>query len=345
MHHRHRAATVLLSALLLAALDASAVGWDDYELGEFYRLSQVQAPAVHRAASAVVTFQGATGFVISPDGWILTNHHVYQSFGPSGTVVLERRPGGANRRLKVRFVMADEARDVALYKTGAKGLPYLPVRHSAPRVGEPVFIIGHPHSRPQRVSFGTVLAKGVDIAGKRSVEYSAQTWWGSSGSPVIDKRGRAIAIHWGWDAEGVSNGRLTGIPLARITRVIPRIGRVVTDRFPPSRRATARSCADGSNYEIKTRLVRSAVATNRAGRSLDKVTVHLASRRPECLAAIGSVRYRLHPTFQPPTIRGRAAESGFGVSLRAWGAFKTTAELSFPGARRPVEVQGWVRWQ
>ena len=312
----------------------------DYRLGEFYDPSEVTEPVVSRAARAVVSFQGATGFEISPDGYILTNHHVYDSFGRSGTVKLARTRSGHSGRLKVRLILADEAHDVALYKADTvpeKGLPWLPLRLSPARLGETVFVVGHPSAKPQKVSLGTVLARDIVISGRPSVEYSAQTWWGSSGSPVLDTAGRVLAIHWGWDADGLSNGRLTGVPFHVIHRALPRI----TAHAGRAKPQLAR-CERPGTWSLVTEAVDYAVGRSRdGGRSLDQLVVKVSA--PEsCMRALSGVTYHLHPSFQRPTVEG-ARSAGFPILLGAWGFFKARAELMLKDRSEPLQVAGWVR--
>jgi len=326
---------------------ASAVGWSDYELGTFYRMSDVEEPVVARAAPAVVYFSGATGFIVSPEGHILTNHHVYESFGNAGTVRRHRVDGSRGRRLRVKLVTQNRKFDVALYKAvvpAGTALPWLPMRTSPPRVGEDVFVLGHPDSKPLRASFGRVLAKDIVIGGRPSVEYSAQTWWGSSGSPVIDRQGRVFAIHWGWDSDGLSNGRLTGVPFHLITRALPAIA-AVANGSPPNVAARApvpAACRLPSAWGITTALIERDASTNARGRSLDDIEVRLAPRRPECLRHVSNVTYTLHPTFNDPVVRGDRSGRGFPIRLGAWGYFEAKAEIEVAGA--PVEVSGMVRW-
>jgi hypothetical protein len=210
----------------LVAPDASAVSWNDYRLGDFYDISQATDPAVRAAGHAVVFFGNATGFLISPEGHVLTNYHVYQSFGNSGTVYVEWTSQGYVRTLHLQLVVARADYDMALYKAQVTGAPYLKIDTSAPYAGEDVFIVGHPNSRSQEVSYGKVLATGHTISGRPSIEYSAQTWWGSSGSPICNRAGNVIALHWGWDEYGTSTGRLAGIPFNLMARGVSQIGQI-----------------------------------------------------------------------------------------------------------------------
>src|SRR5262249_52817386 len=159
---------------------------------------------------------------------VLTNHHVYETFGNGGTVYVEWHGGNSYARtLQLTLVAKSQSYDVALYKANVVNMPYLKIDARAARVGEDLFIVGHPNPNALEVSFGKCLATGLNIAGRPSIEYSTQTWWGSSGSPVCDRAGNALAIHWGWDADHVSNGRLTGVPFNLIVRNVPQIAAVL----------------------------------------------------------------------------------------------------------------------
>lgn len=240
--------TALVMGGAAAAPEALAVSWNNYVLGEFYDISQATDPEVRAAGRAVVFFGNATGFVISPEGHILTNYHVYDSFGDVGTVYLEYTSQGYTRALRVQAVVARRDADMAIYKATVTNLPYLKIDTASPRVGMDCFIVGHPNSRSQEVSYGKVLATGHVLPGGPtvpSVEYSAQTWWGSSGSPIINRAGNVFALHWGWDANGVSTGRLAGVPFDQMARVVPEFAAIAA-RYGVGAGATAGTTGGGS---------------------------------------------------------------------------------------------------
>ena len=320
----------LVAAFGLSALGsfAAADDWSDYKLGEFYPLDKVSDRTVINAADAVVYTGNATGFIISPDGYILTNHHVYLSIGDTATV--RRRWSGRfyAEKLKIKLVLKSKKYDVALYKAeGATNLPYIPLRTDS-KVGEGVFILGHPKGKSLRASFGKILAKKLVIAGRPSIEYSAQTWWGSSGSPILDRKGRAVAIHWGWDSKGISNGRLTGVPFELIVKAIPKIGEVAGKK-----RVAA---AVKAKFEVRTTLIA-------RGESRDTIKVAIAADKPAALRKIKSVTYHLHPSFHKPVVKGNAHKLGSPLRLRCYGFFKVKAVIEFDDGKTEI-VEGMVRW-
>lgn len=346
----------LFCLLLLAVVPraASSVGWDTFELGRFYRVADVTDPVVQRAARAIVSFGHGTGFVISPDGFILTNHHISRAFGKTGHVTLDTRAGGQRLSLPVRLVSTVEALDLALYKTEVADLPWLRIRTGRPDLDEPVFVLGHPMQRETSVSFGTVRARDVVVGGIESVEYSALSLSGSSGSPVLDRTGAVVAIHWGWDAHGDSNGLLTGVAMHTAVSAVSELAHLAL----PRRRVLPTICLSPEIYRINTRLLPATSRRPATGFPLDYVAVTIGTDYPECLDAIGLVRYELPTTarpvfpikpaldFQPHVVEGRNPAHHFGVALPALAFSKTRAQVFFAkGDFGPIEIEGTVTWR
>jgi hypothetical protein len=312
---------LILTLGVLSAPDALAGSFGDHRLGEFYPIEHVQEAAAHRVSDAVVYFGGSTGFIVDARGYVLTNDHVREVFGRSGTVRRAYTEAGSAESLRVELVFSDSRHDVALYriKSDGRAFPTIEIDARRPSIGEPVFVVGHPHSRSQQVSFGTVLADGLEISGRPSLEYSAQTWWGSSGSPVLDADGRAIAIHWGWDEHGVSNGRLTGVPfhqLAKLEPLRPYLGGTPSSAAPS--RSTQR-CDDPEAWSLRTELVARDRTRNASGRGLDQLRVHAVGPQ-DC--AVDGVAFQLHPSFSEPW---QWSEGRRPLRLRAWGRFDAGA--------------------
>lgn len=326
---------------------AHAVGWDDYVLGDFYAAQEADEQVMTDAAEAVVYFGNATGFLISASGYILTNHHVYRSFGDEGRVWRRwRGKGRFGEALEVEVVRAVRAYDMALYrvKGGDKmDLPFLKLRPEGAVVGEPVFLIGHPSSKPQQISFGKVLATDLMIKEVPSVEYSAQTWWGSSGSPVMDAKGQVVALHWGWDSEGQSNGRLTGVPIPLILADVEEV-RKAAGAVDLPKSAKVDRCDDAALYALDVGALSLNVDTSPDGSlTFDRVQVRLTGEDPACLIQIKKVVYHLHPTFKNPDIQGDSAHAGHPITLKTWGFFDATATVT-TGSGAALTVPGRVEW-
>ncbi len=135
-----------------------------------------------------------SGFIISPDGYILTNNHVVDG-AEKITVRLEDK-----REFQARVVGADPQTDVAMLKIEGKNLPVLPLGDSdALEVGEWVIAIGSPFELSQSVTVGVVSAKGRNRMGITDYENFIQTDAainpGNSGGPLLNIRGEAVGIN------------------------------------------------------------------------------------------------------------------------------------------------------
>ena len=135
-----------------------------------------------------------SGFIISADGYVLTNNHVVDG-ADNITVRLDDE-----REFKAKVVGADPQTDVALLKIEGKNLPVLPLGDSdALEVGEWVIAIGSPFQLNQTVTVGVVSAKGRNRMGITDYENFIQTDAainpGNSGGPLLNIRGEAIGMN------------------------------------------------------------------------------------------------------------------------------------------------------
>ncbi len=322
---RTRLFLVLALALFAALVPISralAVSWSNYQLGQYYAVEDATDPVIQTAANAVVWFGNATGFVISPDGYILTNYHVYAGWGSAGYVQLEVNRSGYRQRLYIQLVTASAAYDMALYKaSGASNLPYIPIKTTAVSPGTDVFIVGHPNGWTQSVTFGRILANNLYIEGRPSVEYSAQTWWGSSGSPVVDRQGRVVALHWGWDSQGTSNGRLTGVPMDQMARAIPLVGQIAGYYTGGS----SGSSSGSSSATAPRTTTTTTTSTSGSGSSATITSLPLGSSKTGSLSGTGVVAYyRTDVTSRGNLTVGLSGPSSssvdFDLSVWKWDA-------------------------
>ncbi|MFP7754118.1 DegQ family serine endoprotease [Thermodesulfobacteriota bacterium B35] len=135
-----------------------------------------------------------SGFIISPDGYILTNNHVVEK-ADKITVRLNDK-----REFTARVIGTDPQSDVALIKIDGNNLPVLPLGDSDKiEVGEWVIAIGSPFELNQTVTVGVVSAKGRNRMGINDYENFIQTDAainpGNSGGPLLNIYGQAIGIN------------------------------------------------------------------------------------------------------------------------------------------------------
>ncbi len=134
-----------------------------------------------------------SGFIISKDGYILTNHHVVAN---ASEIVVKLKD---RRELVAKLVGSDESSDVALLKLEAKDLPVVEI--GAPdqlQVGEWVLAIGTPFGFEQSVTAGIVSAKGRSLPDGNYVPYiqtDVAINPGNSGGPLFNMQGKVVGIN------------------------------------------------------------------------------------------------------------------------------------------------------
>jgi serine protease Do len=137
-----------------------------------------------------------SGFVIAPDGYVVTNVHVVREAGEAGEIVVKLSDQSEH---PARLVGSDPRTDIALLKIEARELPTIPFGDSDRlEVGEPVMAIGNPFGLEQTVTTGIVSAKERFIgAGPYDdfIQTDASINPGNSGGPLIDARGSLVGIN------------------------------------------------------------------------------------------------------------------------------------------------------
>jgi serine protease Do len=139
--------------------------------------------------------QGAgSGFIISQDGLILTNHHVV---GDADRVMVKLSDG---REYTAKTIGTDPPSDVAVIKIEAQGLPVLALGDSdAMEVGDWAIAAGSPLGLTQTITVGVISAKGRSHLGITDFEDFMQTDAainpGNSGGPLLNLQGEAIGVN------------------------------------------------------------------------------------------------------------------------------------------------------
>src|SRR5579863_7289817 len=137
-----------------------------------------------------------SGFIISPDGRIVTNHHVV-SGGEQLTVTLANK-----KQYKATLLGTDRRNDLALIKIDASNLPVLKMGDSDPlQVGQKVLAIGNPFGLEGTLTTGVVSSLGRSLQDEngRTLEGMIQTDaainFGNSGGPLLDSHGNVMHQH------------------------------------------------------------------------------------------------------------------------------------------------------
>ena len=133
-----------------------------------------------------------SGFIISADGFLLTNHHVVEGADEIYVTLTDKR------ELKGKLIGSDRRTDVALVKIeGGSNLPALKIGDpSRLRVGEWVVAIGSPFGLDNTVTAGIVSAKGRDTGDYLPfIQTDVAVNPGNSGGPLLNMRGEVIGIN------------------------------------------------------------------------------------------------------------------------------------------------------
>lgn len=154
-----------------------------------------------------------TGFLVDPEGYILTNQHLAK-----GSSRIRVRFADRSER-PARLVGADESTDIALIKVEGGGFPVVPLGDSDRlRVGDWVCAIGNPYSFDHTVTAGVVSSKGRKIFNASFDAYiqtDAAINPGNSGGPLLNAAGEAIGVSTAVSTEGQGIGFAVPINLAR----------------------------------------------------------------------------------------------------------------------------------
>jgi len=141
-----------------------------------------------------------SGFIISPDGYVVTNNHVIAAGAKGATVESIKVILIDRKEYTAKLIGRDPASDLALLKVDATNLPYVKFGDSAKaRVGDWVVAIGNPFGLGSTVTAGIVSAlhrvTGQGGAYDRFIQTDASINQGNSGGPMFDLNGNVIGIN------------------------------------------------------------------------------------------------------------------------------------------------------
>ncbi|WP_437341726.1 DegQ family serine endoprotease [Cupriavidus basilensis] len=217
-------------------------GTEDDEMAEFFRrffgVPMPGAPTPPGAPRRGQPPQGeeqsrgvGSGFVISQDGYVMTNAHVVADAETIYVTLPDKR------EFKAKLIGSDKRTDVALLKVDATGLPKLTLGDSDKvRAGEWVLAIGSPFGLDNTVTAGIVSAKGRDTGDYLPfIQTDVAVNPGNSGGPLINLRGEVIGINSQiYSRSGGYMGISFAIPIdeaMRVTEQLKATGKVTRGRI------------------------------------------------------------------------------------------------------------------
>ncbi|HTH72835.1 MAG TPA: DegQ family serine endoprotease [Trinickia sp.] len=172
-----------------------------------------------------------SGFILSSDGYVMTNAHVVDDADTIYVTLTDKR------EFKAKLIGVDERTDVAIVKINASDLPTVTIGDSNKvRVGEWVVAIGSPFGLDNTVTAGIVSAKGRDTGDYLPfIQTDVAVNPGNSGGPLIDMQGQVIGINSQiYSRTGGFMGISFAIPIDEAMRVAEQLkttGKVVRGRI------------------------------------------------------------------------------------------------------------------
>jgi len=155
---------------------------------EFFRRFQIPMPQGDGIRKGV-----GSGFIVSPDGYILTNAHVVDDASEVTVKLTDER------EFKAKVIGVDRRTDVALVKIDAKDLPVVRIGEaSKSKVGEWVAAIGSPFGLENTVTAGIISAKSRSLPDENYVPFiqtDVAINPGNSGGPLFNMAGEVIGIN------------------------------------------------------------------------------------------------------------------------------------------------------
>jgi serine protease Do len=264
-----------------------------------------------------------TGFVIDPEGLILTNHHVVDG----ADRIMVRLTDGRN--LHAMRIGSDPDTDVALIKVeSTRPLAYAALGDSdALRVGEWVVAIGNPLAYEHTVTVGVVSFIGrklFDSSLDRYIQTDAAINFGNSGGPLINARGEVIGINAAISSRAANIG--FAVPINQARAILPQlrekghvsrgyIGVSLRDVDPDLQRSLGLTTSDGALVQDVTSGSPGARAGIRAydlivavdGKPVsgnDQLIEMIATRQPGTVASLQILREN-HPINIPVKLAER----------------------------------------
>jgi len=212
--------------------------------------AEAEKGAPQRPRGPLRPFGLGSGFIISPDGHIVTNAHVVENSDEINVRLSDRR------EFKAKVVGRDERSDVAVIKIDATGLPTVKIGDiSKLRVGEWVIAIGSPFGFANTVTAGIVSAKSREnLSGDPNldavpfIQTDVAVNPGNSGGPLLNMRGEVVGINSQiFSRTGSFAGISFAIPIDYANNIVDQLmktGKVVRGRIGVGIQNVTRELAD-----------------------------------------------------------------------------------------------------
>ena len=310
---------------------ASGAGNSDEEMQELFRRffgvpmpnaprQTPRAPNRPQAPEEAQPRGVGSGFILSADGFIMTNAHVVEGADEVMVTLTDKR------EFKARIVGADKRTDVAVVKIQATGLPAVKVGDvSRLKVGEWVMAIGSPFGLENTVTAGIVSAKQRDTGEYLPfIQTDVAINPGNSGGPLINMRGEVVGINSQiYSRSGGFMGISFAIPMDEAIRVSDQLrshGRVTRSRIgvqiAPVTKEVAESIGLGKAQGALVRGVEEGAPADKAGIEAGDIITKFDGKPIEKMADLPRWVGNTKPgTRAPSTVFRRGASKELSITV------------------------------
>jgi serine protease Do len=283
-----------------------------------------------------------SGFILSADGFIMTNAHVVDGADEVIVTLTDKR------ELKARIVGADARTDVAVVKVEATGLPFVKVGDvNRLKVGEWVMAIGSPFGLDNTVTAGIVSAKQRDTGDYLAlIQTDVAINPGNSGGPLINLRGEVVGINSQiYSRSGGFMGISFAIPIDEASRVAEQLrsnGRVIRGRIGVQIAAVTKEVAESLGLGLARGALVQAVVKDQpadkagleAGDIITKVDGKAVEKSADLPRLIGGIKPGNKATLQ---VFRKGATKDFTVTVDEFEADRPTRRAAAePSPSAPV---------
>ena len=288
-----------------------------------------------------------SGFILSADGYVMTNAHVID--GADEVIVMLTD----SREFKAKIIGADKRSDVALVKIEATGLPAVRIGDvSKLKVGEWVIAIGSPFGLESTVTAGIVSAKARDTGDLvKLIQTDVAINPGNSGGPLINMRGEVVGINSQiYSRSGGYMGISFAIPIDEATRVSDSLrtsGRVIRGRIGvaigPITKDVAESIGLGKPIGALVSNVEAAGPADKAGIEagdiITKVDGRMVDKSSDLPRMVGTTKPGSKAVLQ---VFRRGAYRDVSVTVIEFEADKTASATSRDATKPPAAAPGML---
>ncbi len=282
-----------------------------------------------------------SGFVLSSDGFVMTNAHVVEGADEVIVTLTDKR------EFKARIIGADKRSDVAVVKIDASGLTAVKIGDAnRMRVGEWVMAIGSPFGLENTVTAGIVSAKQRDTGDYLPfIQTDVAINPGNSGGPLINMRGEVIGINSQiYSRSGGFQGISFAIPIDEAIRVSDQLrstGRVTRGRIGVQIEQVSKEIAEsiglGRAQGALVRGVESGAPADKAGIEAGDIITRFDGKVIEKSSDLPRLVGNVKPgTRSPITVFRRGTSRDLMVTIAEIEAEKPARRAAAPEAKPPV---------